>query len=91
MKGATISALLLLALCLPLLLFSAGNTLNHGLGKRKDYAVGLKPSGIASADFNRDGLPDLVTANYGGQSVSVLLITKTESQTSPPEITTTTA
>ena len=31
------------------------------------------PTGIAVADVNRDGRPDLVTANYGSNSVGVLL------------------
>jgi hypothetical protein len=37
------------------------------------YAVGRGPIGIASADFNRDGKPDLVVANQTGESISVLL------------------
>src|SRR5262249_57219149 len=34
---------------------------------------GTSPSGIAAADRNGDGKPDLATANYGNGTVSVLL------------------
>ncbi|MBA3287766.1 MAG: VCBS repeat-containing protein, partial [Acidimicrobiia bacterium] len=37
------------------------------------YPVGPDPQAIASADFNGDGRLDLVSANAGGNSVSVLL------------------
>jgi hypothetical protein len=36
-------------------------------------AVGSQPQSVARADFNRDGRPDLVTANTGSNNVSVLL------------------
>jgi len=39
------------------------------------FAVGLNPRSISIADFNGDGLPDIVIANYGGNTVSVLLNT----------------
>jgi hypothetical protein len=35
--------------------------------------LGGGPSAIASADLNDDGRPDLVTTNYGGNNVDVLL------------------
>src|SRR5207253_2482849 len=35
--------------------------------------VGINPYAVASGDFNKDGHLDLVTANYGSGSVSVLL------------------
>jgi hypothetical protein len=44
-------------------LFSLGGTL----------ATGIKPLAVAIADVNRDGKPDLVVANSGSKSVSVLL------------------
>ncbi len=40
------------------------------------YATGSQPYNVAVGDFNGDGKPDLVTANYssgGGNNVSVLL------------------
>jgi uncharacterized protein (TIGR03437 family) len=36
-------------------------------------AVGASPVGVAAADFNGDGYPDLAVANYGSGNVSVLL------------------
>jgi hypothetical protein len=35
-------------------------------------AVGTNPVAVATGDFNGDGIPDLVTANLNGRSVSVL-------------------
>jgi len=40
-----------------------------------DYATGNKPAGIATADFNGDGKPDLVAGNYNSGNVSVYLNT----------------
>ena len=37
------------------------------------YPVGVKPTAIASSDFNADGRPDLAIANQNDNSVSVLL------------------
>ncbi len=36
------------------------------------FAVGAQPYDVAIADVDGDGQPDLITANYGGNSVSVL-------------------
>ena len=41
------------------------------------FDVGDSPVGVATADFNRDGAPDLAVANQGGTSISVLLRTAT--------------
>ncbi len=38
-----------------------------------NYATGLMSYSVAVADFNRDGKPDLVTANVASNTVSVLL------------------
>ena len=51
--------------------------LGDGLGGftqslRSPIPVGAKPIAVATADFNGDGVPDLVTANSGGNSVTVL-------------------
>jgi hypothetical protein len=37
------------------------------------FTVGSNPSSVAVADVNGDGIPDLVTANFGSPTVSVLL------------------
>src|SRR5262245_26302741 len=37
------------------------------------YSVGPKPEAMAVGDFNRDGSPDLATANRDSNAVSVLL------------------
>jgi VCBS repeat protein len=38
-----------------------------------NFPTGAYPTGGAVADMNQDGMPDVVTANYHGESVSVLL------------------
>jgi hypothetical protein len=38
-----------------------------------NYTVGTNPVAVASGDFNGDGKPDLVTANSGSITVSVML------------------
>jgi FG-GAP-like repeat len=38
-----------------------------------NFHTGAYPTGGAIADFDHDGIPDVVTANYHGESVSVLL------------------
>jgi hypothetical protein len=37
-----------------------------------EFATGAGPAGIVIADFTGDGKPDVVTANYGGSSISFL-------------------
>ena len=37
------------------------------------FAAGNSPEAVAVADLNGDGGPDLVTANFSGNDVSVLL------------------
>ena len=48
---------------------SGGFTLSSG----SPFAVGSTPGSIAAADFNGDGIPDLVTADEGANNVTVLL------------------
>ena len=52
-----------------------GGTLSPVLvfGDAAPWGVGTTPDAIASADFNNDGNADLVVANYGIATVSVLL------------------
>ncbi len=37
------------------------------------YGAGINPSGIAAADLNGDGKPDLAVANLGSDSLSIFL------------------
>ena len=39
----------------------------------QSFAVGMQPVAIAMADFNNDGVPDVITANAGSNDVSLLL------------------
>jgi FG-GAP-like repeat len=41
--------------------------------ERQDVNVGTRPSSIVSADFNRDGIPDLAVTLSGSNAVAVLL------------------
>ena len=42
-------------------------------GSSAFFSTGTAPASVAVGDFNRDGNPDLATANYLGNSMSVLL------------------
>jgi hypothetical protein len=48
---------------------SAGTLFNAAV----NYNVGTSPRSVAAGDFNRDGKPDLATANFGSDNVSILL------------------
>jgi hypothetical protein len=37
-----------------------------------EFPTGQGPAGIVIADFTGDGKPDVITANYGGSSISIL-------------------
>jgi len=37
-----------------------------------EFVTGQGPAGIVIADFTGDGKPDVITANYGGSSISIL-------------------
>jgi hypothetical protein len=38
---------------------------------RRDFAAGREPHSVVVGDFNADGIPDLVVANYGSSNISV--------------------
>jgi hypothetical protein len=40
---------------------------------RDGFPTGEYPTGGAIADFHRDGIPDVITANLHGNSVTILL------------------
>ena len=42
-------------------------------GVRHDYRTGKQPKSVVLGDLNGDGRPDLVSANFGTKTVSVLL------------------
>ena len=46
---------------------------NGNVGAAAAFATGALPTGLAVADFNADGRPDLATADQGGGTVSVLI------------------
>jgi hypothetical protein len=48
-------------------------TLPSFFGAPTSFAVGPYPQSVAVADFNRDGIPDLIVPGYGGSTLSVLL------------------
>jgi hypothetical protein len=50
---------------------------------QQTFAVSGRPGYLAVADLNDDGRPDLVTGNYTGNNISVLLNTTTAGATTP--------
>lgn len=51
----------------------------YPLDDRSDFVVGDAPSHMAIGDFNGDGMDDIVTANYAGNDISVLIATGSDS------------
>ena len=49
------------------------STVTHELRNETPYATGDRPAAVAAADLNGDGNADVVTADRGGDTVSVLL------------------
>ena len=42
-------------------------------GDRTDFPAGIEPRSVASADFDRDGSPDLAVASTGSNNIPLLL------------------
>jgi hypothetical protein len=55
------------------LLNSAGAGMQHSFGIAASVGTGMAPYSVAVGDFNLDGKPDLVTANYSSNDISVSL------------------
>ena len=53
-------------------LLNDGTNGNASFQSQATFAVGAQPYDVVVADVDGDGKPDLITANYGGNSVSVL-------------------
>ena len=50
---------------------------------QQTFATGSGPWSVTTADLNGDGRPDLIVANYGSNTVSVLLNTTAAGATTP--------
>ena len=61
-----------LFLALTSLLPAVGGAQEVLFAAKTEYATGGYPTAVAVGDFDGDGRPDIVTANYNGNSVSVL-------------------
>lgn len=62
---------------------SAQFTSPASFAARGDFPTGSSPQGVATADLNGDGRPDLAVTNATGNSVSVLLNTTAPGAASP--------
>ena len=51
---------------------------------QQTFATGRLPTSVTAADLNGDGQPDLIVANYGSNTVSVLLNTTAPGPPPPP-------
>ncbi|MCW2768115.1 MAG: putative Ig proteinputative calcium-binding proteinFG-GAP repeat protein, partial [Nocardioides sp.] len=68
-----LTAILLLAFGLVPCLASSAQAANGIFDPQATYTTGSSPYSVAVGDFDGDGDPDLAVANYGADSVSVLL------------------
>ena len=64
------------------------NTTTNGastpsFSSKTDFTVGSSPSSVSIGDVNGDGKPDIVTANYSGNTASVLLNTTSNGASTP--------
>jgi hypothetical protein len=62
---------------------TAAGATTPSFAAQQTFAVGANPLGVAAADVNGDGRPDLAVANEGGGSVSVLLDTTAAGAVTP--------
>jgi hypothetical protein len=53
----------------------AARTFTPSFDTQQTFGTGAAPDGVTAADLNGDGLPDLIAANFNGNTVSVLLNT----------------
>src|SRR5208282_1640533 len=56
---------------------------SNSFATQQTFGVGSSPSSVTAADVNGDGLPDLIVANSGGITVSVLLNTTAPGASTP--------
>ncbi len=54
-------------------MFTVGAGGGNAFGPPTNYAAGTQPQSVIAVDVNGDGYPDLVTADYAADSISVLL------------------
>ncbi|CAF3329126.1 unnamed protein product [Rotaria sp. Silwood2] len=50
---------------------------------KTDFTAGTNPASVAIRDLNGDGVPDLAVANYGSNSVSILINTTAPNASTP--------
>src|SRR5947209_371500 len=72
-SGALVALALGVALLLAPLRLALGQATTPSFAAHADFAVGANPRTVAAADVNGDGKPDLLVANDGSDTVSVLL------------------
>ncbi len=62
---------------------TAPGTTTLSFAAQQTFATGINPSGITTADVNGDGKPDIIVANTGSDTVSVLLNTTPPGSATP--------
>jgi hypothetical protein len=72
-KSSFRTGLGMLVACLVLSALPATSAAQTYVFNTAEFATGHNPQGIANGDFNADGIPDLVVANYNDNTVSVFV------------------